>query len=611
MTDAPASGYLSDSARTTAQMKQALEDFLAFLRQQPGASGAAEPTYTLSSDAITALVGIFSVDTESAASTDNLANIVQTNLPEPAIVYLRAANASHVVTVKHSAGGGGQISLRNGVDFVLRTTSTWLVLKRTGTTWQEIGRFYNGQPVNDGAEVDVASATTTSIGTQTSSKVRITGTTTITGLGTADSGVTIDGRFAGILTLTHNGTSLICPTAANITTAAGDSFRAESLGSGNWKILNYQRSDGTALSSSSSELINPQTGTTYTYVSGDNGKLVTHSNASAIAGTLPQATGSFAAGWWMDVANIGAGTLTITPTTSTINGAATLVLTTGQGCRIISDGTNYQIAGIPDAVTKTGTQTLTNKTLTSPKLTGSLFAGLPQIGNITADTTYVPIVGVNLATGDRDLYTVPAGKKALIIANGRNYNPSAGTINSFSQIKVSGTYYRISGTTNNPSGTGSNAGIGQAIVLNAGESFSLNVATTSGLNYRGAAIEFDSAETRIATARILALASGDNLLFTVPANKTALGITTSPVGFNGLVQVLNASGGSLNYYVNQVPSGGSVGSTNQLYPATAVADISLGQFTIGESLATGEFISVNSSGAGAGQVAWMTYYLIP
>lgn len=87
--------------------------------------------------------------------------------------------------------------------------------------------------------------------------------------------------------------------------------------------------------------INAQTGTSYTYLSGDRGKLVTHSNGSAIAGTLPQATGAFKNPWFMWVQNRGVGSLTITPTTSTIDGAATLVLTTGQGTMIASDGTNY------------------------------------------------------------------------------------------------------------------------------------------------------------------------------------------------------------------------------------------------------------------------------
>lgn len=95
---------------------------------------------------------------------------------------------------------------------------------------------------------------------------------------------------------------------------------------------------------SSQELVNAQTGTTYTYLTTDCGKLVTHSNAGAIAATLPQAGSTgFAAGWWMDVEDTGTGTLTITPTTSTINGAATLVLTTKTGSRIVSDGTNYQL----------------------------------------------------------------------------------------------------------------------------------------------------------------------------------------------------------------------------------------------------------------------------
>lgn len=88
------------------------------------------------------------------------------------------------------------------------------------------------------------------------------------------------------------------------------------------------------------EYVNPQTGTTYTYVAGDQGKLVTHTNAAAIAGTLPIAS-SLPNGWWADIQNVGAGALTITPTTSTINGVAALVLRAGQGVHIVGDGSNY------------------------------------------------------------------------------------------------------------------------------------------------------------------------------------------------------------------------------------------------------------------------------
>jgi len=97
------------------------------------------------------------------------------------------------------------------------------------------------------AWADVASASTTDIGAVANLNQRITGTTTITSLGTVATGTTRSLRFAGALTLTYNATSLILPTAANITTAAGDTCVAVSLGSGNWIITGYQRASGAAL----------------------------------------------------------------------------------------------------------------------------------------------------------------------------------------------------------------------------------------------------------------------------------------------------------------------------------------------------------------------------
>jgi hypothetical protein len=89
---------------------------------------------------------------------------------------------------------------------------------------------------------------------------------------------------------------------------------------------------------------NAQTGTSYTFLTGDKGKLVTFSNASPIAAGLPQAGVAFDEDWYCFVTNTGAGALTITPTTSTINGAASLVLYTNQWALISSDGTNYAAA---------------------------------------------------------------------------------------------------------------------------------------------------------------------------------------------------------------------------------------------------------------------------
>ncbi len=82
---------------------------------------------------------------------------------------------------------------------------------------------------------------------------------------------------------------------------------------------------------------------TYTVLAADAGKQLVFSNAGAVAVTLPQAgTGSFTTGYWVDASVIGGGTVTITPATSTINGATTLSLTSGSGVSGLSnDGTNW------------------------------------------------------------------------------------------------------------------------------------------------------------------------------------------------------------------------------------------------------------------------------
>lgn len=98
---------------------------------------------------------------------------------------------------------------------------------------------------------------------------------------------------------------------------------------------------GTATPAQLASAVNAQTTTPYTVLSSDNGKLVTLTNAGAFAVTLPIATGAFGSGWFTDFENRGVGTVTITPTTSTIDGAASLALTTNQGARVFSDGTNY------------------------------------------------------------------------------------------------------------------------------------------------------------------------------------------------------------------------------------------------------------------------------
>lgn len=134
------------------------------------------------------------------------------------------------------------------------------------------------------------------------------------------------------------------------------------------------------------ENINPQVGTTYTFTFNDLKKLVTFNNASSIAATLPQATGSFGADEWIEVQNVGVGLVTITPTTSTVDGATVLIVPSGYGVKIVSDGTNYQIAGM---------NPLKGRVLLNT-LTASASATLDDITSFTAVFSEYEIVLVNL-----------------------------------------------------------------------------------------------------------------------------------------------------------------------------------------------------------------------
>lgn len=100
----------------------------------------------------------------------------------------------------------------------------------------------------------IASATTTDLSTVNDGDITVTGTTTITGLGTLTAGIKKVLTFSGVLTLTHNATSLILPGAANITTAAGDVAVMRSLGSGNWKCIAFQPAAGNAKSGANADI---------------------------------------------------------------------------------------------------------------------------------------------------------------------------------------------------------------------------------------------------------------------------------------------------------------------------------------------------------------------
>ena len=102
------------------------------------------------------------------------------------------------------------------------------------------------------APTTLAAAGTTDLGSKDETFITLTGTAaTITALGTVSAGIYKWVIFNAAHVLTHNGTSLILPSAANITAASGDVACFVSLGSGNWRCVSYTRASGVPLSSAS------------------------------------------------------------------------------------------------------------------------------------------------------------------------------------------------------------------------------------------------------------------------------------------------------------------------------------------------------------------------
>lgn len=145
MTALPAPGVVgeTDPSHTKALLAGELEDIRDWLVESViGSSVVVE--LTLASNTLTLPDGatgggcIFAVETEGAAGSDTLATIALTNTHDGQVIFLMAANASHVVTIDHAHGGTGQVSTWDGQDFVWASTNAVLAFRRAGNEWIEL-----------------------------------------------------------------------------------------------------------------------------------------------------------------------------------------------------------------------------------------------------------------------------------------------------------------------------------------------------------------------------------------------------------------------------------------------------------------------------------------
>jgi hypothetical protein len=170
--------------------------------------------------------------------------------PAPAIsayatgqmVTLKPANANTgASTINVNGTGAKNIKLLDGSNppaNALLTTGVY-ALVYDGTNFVLLNPSTTGTSYLQAQGTDIASAATTDLGAADSDYVRVTGTTTITSLGSSTTRSHVWVKFTGALTLTHNATSLILPTGANITTAAGDVAEFARISGANWQCLSY------------------------------------------------------------------------------------------------------------------------------------------------------------------------------------------------------------------------------------------------------------------------------------------------------------------------------------------------------------------------------------
>lgn len=153
--------------------------------------------------------------------------------------------------------------------------------------------------------------------------------------------------------------------------------------------------------------VNNQSGvTSYTTLLGDNNSLVLFSDASAIAVTLATQSPP----WSTYVANIGAlgaGTITLTPFSGTINGSATLTILPTYFAIVAFDGTNWFAATLP--IVPVDTPAVTHEWLNAYNASTGVFTQTqPAASDLSNGTTGTGAVVLATAPTFTGAPTVPA-----------------------------------------------------------------------------------------------------------------------------------------------------------------------------------------------------------
>lgn len=212
-------------------------------------------------------------------------------------------------------------------------------------------------------------------------------------------------------------------------------------------------------------------------------------------------------------------------------------------------------------------------------------------------------------TGDLDLYTVPANRRALIYS----CQTLCSVFNSSSivtpELKNSGTYYALAvpRTYAALSTTGPQNTLISALILEAGETFSVNVNVANTYTHVLGMVEFDNT-ANIRSVKTFNVGSGDTLIYTCPAGKTAMSIDSNCAIGSGGFWVTQQNTTSFTYYASIVPNGQVLSATyraiNNFTITGSLSPVGSGitAFPPYVSLAAGDTIYLNSTSAGANAI---------
>lgn len=293
------------------------------------------------------------------------------------------------------------------------------------------------------------------------------------------------------------------------------------------------------------------TASTDTITANDSCGVVQYNRGSSVAvGIAPASNAALGSGFTFEMDNIGAGTVTLTPTTSTINGSSSLAIPTNTGCLIYSDGTNYQVAyasctvlgGNPLTVSYGGTGLASGTSGGIPAYTGT--TTLSSSGVLTAN---LPVIGGGAGVAP-SVGTVSGNTTEFVTTTGALVNGDCVSIDG------SGNFVDAGGacTTGGGGGTVASSTTGQVPVYTA----ATTVTGATAMTYSAGGLSLGTANTTQGSVKLYGSTSGNVTLGTAAAAGT--NVTFNLPTTNGTNTYVLQTDGSGN--TSWVAAGGGVSS---------------------------------------------------